>query len=1086
MRRHLFFSCLLALTFMLLGALDVGAQNTRINVHGTITGTKGEPLPGVSVALRSNNIVKSGTISDANGKYSITATAESDILEFSFIGYIKQDVVVGKNLSIDVSLIEDSKKLDEVVVTGYQTISKERATGAFAKVTSEKLELKRLSSLSTLLDGQVAGYTNGLVRGTTTMNGVSSPLYVIDGFPVENTRYTQEGNFVENLPDLNMEDIESITILKDAAATSIYGARAANGVVVIVTKKAAKGKTNVSFSTSITYSPYKLYKDRLTNASDIIEIEKEWAQNNPNLQGEDAAAYAESMRQNAVYTSQGITSILDFYAGKMTESELNSHLSTLANRGYSYYNNVAKYAKRDPFYQQYNLSISNSTDKNSFMTSVTYKKDRYEDKYSDKSAIGINIQNSTNITKWLRFDVGAYVNFTNATTQTYDPLSPGYSYMPYDGLVNSDGSPFTSTAAMRYSQDVQNNILNKYNMYSMDITPIDELGQNLGKTKNFQTRIFAKLDLKLTDWLKYNVQFQYEYGSDRYNKLSDKKSYAVRSYVNNHASDDPTNGFMYNIPYGDINYDENQYTNAYNFRQQLDFKKTIADRHEINAIAGSEVRHSKLEYANQTLYGYNPDMLTFALIDAANLTSTQYLLDGGFENRDIAFRRESVNRFVSFYGNAAYTFDGKYMATGSLRWDRSNLWGTSSKYQNKPIWSVGAAWNINKESFFKVNWVDMLKLRVSYGIGGNIAKNSAPYMTAYYSPNNNVGGMQGGISSRPNPLLSWEETITTNVGVDFALLNGRMSGTVEYYDKKGKDLLANTMGVPTEGFGYSTYTLNNGEMYNRGIEVTLSGDVIRKNDFTWNATLLYGYNKNEVTYVNVKAPVYFLQLDYPSAYPIIGNPYNAIYGYSWAGLNGEGLPQVYDENGGKTTFTPTTLDAIKYLGSTVPAYSGSFSSSFRYKDVELSFLVVYQGGHKMRNTDLPYLNSAYSWAMGGYITTLSPINKDIVNRWKKAGDEAYTNIPAIVFAENPNYDSQSQSVYSYADINVLDASNIRLGNVSLSYRLPSKICSKALLKSARVQFNIENLYTYAFEHKAKYLLGGYNSPNYVCGLCLNF
>lgn len=1079
MRKQLFFSFLLASALLVLGPLDVGAQNARINVHGVITGEKGVPLPGVSIVQRSNNIVKSGAISDADGKYSITATSESDILEFSFIGYIKKSVVVGKNRSIDVTLIEDSKKLDEVVVTGYQTISKERATGAFAKITSEKLELKRLNSLSTLLDGQVAGYTNGLVRGTTTMKGVSSPLYVIDGFPVENTRYTKEGNLVENLPDLNMEDIESITILKDAAATSIYGARAANGVVVIVTKKAAKGKTNVSFSTSLTYSPYKFYTDRLTKSSDIVELEKEWAQSNPHLQGTmnniTPAQYAANLLMNRTYTSQGITSILNYYAGNISESDLNSRLSTLASCGYSYYDDIAKYAKQDPFSQQYNLSISNSSDKNSVMTSVTYKKDRYEDKYSDKNAVGVNIQNSTNITQWMKFDVGAYVNFTKSRTQTYSVLSPGYSYMPYDGLVNSDGTLFTSATATRYSQDVQNNILNKYNMYSMDITPLDELGRNLGKTKNFAARTFAKIDLKLADWLKYNVMFQYEYGSDRYNKLSDKNSYGVRSYINNHASYDATNGFKYNIPYGDINYDQNQYTNAYNFRQQLDFKKTIADRHEVTAIAGSEVRHSKLEYADQTLYGYDPDMLSFALIDGAKLAFTQYLLGGSFSNNDIAYRRESVNRFVSFYGNAAYTFDGKYMATGSLRWDRSNLWGTSSKYQNKPIWSVGAAWNINRENFFKVSWVDMLKLRVSYGIGGNIAKNSAPYMTATYRQNNNVGGLQGTIGSRPNPLLSWEKTITTNIGVDFALLNGRVSGTIEYYDKQGKDLLSSTMGVPTEGFGYSTYTLNNGEMYNRGIEVTLSGDVIRKNDFTWNATLLYGYNINEVTSVKVKAPVYFLQLDYPEAYPIIGNSYNAIYGYNWASLSDKGFPQVYNEKGEKTTSSPTTLEAIKYLGTTVPVYSGSFTSSFRYKDVVVSFLAVYQGGHKMRNTDLPYLNGS-----------VGIVNKDILNRWKKAGDEAYTNIPVFLPSDNPTFNSQSLSVYTYADINVIDASNIRLSNISLSYRLPSSFCSKALLKSARVQFNLENLYTYAFDHKAKYLLGGYTSPNYVCSLYLNF
>ena len=333
----------------------------------------------------------------------------------------------------------------------------------------------------------------------------------------------------------------------------------------------------------------------------------------------------------------------------------------------------------------------------------------------------------------------------------------------------------------------------------------------------------------------------------------------------------------YNIPYGNIYFTENQFSNAYNFRQQLDFNKTFADKHDLTVIAGTEARRSKIEYSNNTLYNYDPAMLSFELVDAKMLSNlTGKLISGNyFYPSNMTYLKELTNSFLSFYGNAGYTYEDKYTATGSLRWDRSNLWGTNSKYQNKPIWSVGASWNVNKESFFNVSWVNMLKLRLSYGIGGNIAKLNAPYMTANYSQNTTVGGLQGNINSRPNPQLSWEKTTTTNIGADFSILQGRLNGSIEYYNKKGEDLLANTMGVPTEGWGYSTYKINNGGMRNRGVEVTLNGDIIRTKDFTWNASLLYGYNKNKVTYVNVKAPVYYLQLDYPDAYPIIGNSYTA-------------------------------------------------------------------------------------------------------------------------------------------------------------------------------------------------------------------
>ena len=199
----------------------------------------------------------------------------------------------------------------------------------------------------------------------------------------------------------------------------------------------------------------------------------------------------------------------------------------------------------------------------------------------------------------------------------------------------------------------------------------------------------------------------------------------------------------------------------------------------------------------------------------------------GLNPRDFASLRNIDNRFVSFFANAAYTYDNKYMLSASIRWDRSNLWGTGSKYQNKPIWSIGAGWNIDREPWFHVSWVDRLKLRASYGIAGNIAKDAAPYMTASYYNNANVGGVYGSVNTRPNPTLRWEKTTTTNIGLDFAVLNNRLNGSIEFYNKMGTDLLANTMGVPTEGFGYTTYSINNGKMRNRGVELTLNGQIVR-------------------------------------------------------------------------------------------------------------------------------------------------------------------------------------------------------------------------------------------------------------------
>ncbi|SFW18099.1 TonB-linked outer membrane protein, SusC/RagA family [Sinomicrobium oceani] len=1051
-------------------------------ITGTVRDKNGMPLLGVTVLIKGT---QQGTTTDEDGKFSIAAE-EDDVLVFSYIGFLSREIQVEAEQEINIRLIEQTNELGEVTVTGYQTISSERTTGAFTKLKSEDFKSQRLNSLDAVLAGRIVGYQDGVIRGVTSMNGLTTPLYVIDGFPVEKTRYNENYGLEENLPDLNIEDIESITVLKDAAAASIYGARAANGVVVITTKKAKAGETNISFSSNLTVSPYRFYTGNLTNSADIIALEREWALGNPNLGGTDgtSASYASSLLENAVYGSQGMQALLHYYAGNITESELNGTLDQLGTAGYRYYDDIARHAKRDQYYQQYNVSFGKASQKNSFNASVTYKNNTFEDRYSEENSLGINLKNSTKITDWLDMDLGAYIHFNNEDLQTFDPLNPGFVYQPYNRLVNADDSPFVSTAASRYNRSTLQSI-DTYNLYSMDIVPMDELGRNLKKHKNFLSRTYAKFNVKLSDAFSYNAMFQYEYGVERISQLKDKNSYAVRQRVNGLVTLSSANNAVFNLPYGDISFRGDQYTNAYNFRQQINFDKFFEDIHQVSVIAGTELRHSKLEYSDYTRYGYDSQTLTYTPVNQADLLQAYGSVFGGYMSQnDFSVERELLNRYFSVYGNAGYTYDGKYNITGSLRWDRSNLWGTDNKYQNRPTWSAGAGWNIHNESFFSYSRVDMLKLRFSYGIGGNVAKNSAPYLTAYYNSNNNVGGVQGSINSRPNPQLSWEKTTTANLGIDFALFNNRLNGTIDVYNKKGEDLLANSMGVPTEGWGYSTYTLNNGEMTNKGIEISLSGSILSTEDFSWNAGILYAYNKNKVNYVNVEAPVYYLQLDYPSAYPRVGKNFNSIYGYSWAGLSSTGLPQVYDADGQAVSSNPADLEAIEDFGTTVPVQSGSFNTSVSYKNFSLSALFIYELGHKIRNTFLPMFGNSYSGASGGYIANIRPGNKRIRDRWINPGDEAHTDVPRVVYEYDTEYSYDLQSIYSYADVNILNASNLRLSNVSLAYQT-SALAPRLGIENVRINFNVENVFTVAANRDVKYLLGGYRTPNFVLGLHVN-
>ena len=468
-------------------------QDVRV-VRGQVLDDVGQPLAGADVLVKGT---ASGVYTDEEGNYEIEVPDNPETtLVFNFFGMKSQEALIGARERINVQLLPDAEMLDAVVVTGYQTISKERTTGAFAKVNSEQFETQRISNVSTMLEGRVAGLTDGQIRGVTSMNGLTTPLYVIDGFPVEKTTNDGYGNWVESVPDINPEDIQSITVLKDAAAASIYGARAANGVVVITTKRAQKDQMNVSFSATLSLQPYSTYADKyLADAATMVELEREWAAQNPNLQGTGAAAYAQGLLDDNTFTTQGIRTLLRGYAGQMTQSEVDAQLAALAAMGYSYYDDIERYGTRNPFSQQYNLSLGRGTEKNSFNASITYRNNLGSDKYTDNDDIGINIQNTTQITKWLTLEVGSYLNYGTGSTQSFSLFSPGYTYMPYDRLVNGDGSYYTNRQEDRYSA-YNMSILNSNGLYNLDITPLDEIGMNLTRQKNFSNRTYARLSIK--------------------------------------------------------------------------------------------------------------------------------------------------------------------------------------------------------------------------------------------------------------------------------------------------------------------------------------------------------------------------------------------------------------------------------------------------------------------------------------------------------------------------------------------------------------------------------------------------------------
>lgn len=1051
--------------FVLTLALSAGART----ISGIVVDENGEPLAGATVReipkTADNSVAM--VISDLHGHFTLSVPDDTKEIEAYFLGYTIRKVKLSSATDYKIMLQPDEEMLDEVVVTGYQTLSKERTTGSFAKVDRKQLENMRITSVGDMLEGHIAGYTDGKIRGTTSMLGMTTPLYVIDGFPVERTEVTYAGGgFSESVPDINVDDIESITVLKDAAATSIYGARAANGVIVITTKRAQKGTVSVSGSATFSIQPYKRVKTYTADSREVIDTARDWMSQNPNFSGPNAADYATNMLKTSSGLLPHYKAIYQRYAGQMTEQQLNSMLDNWASQGYRWYDETDKIDRRDATNQRYNLSISSANDRNSIVATIAYNRNNGSSRHTFSEGVDISLRNSLNMTKWLTVDLGAYVNYKKSQTQGYSVSSPGFSTAPYMSFYNEDGSTIVSKQEDRLDAS-RLAAIEKYGLYNEDIDPMDEFGRSNPVNSDLLTRIYARLNFKFTDWLRFTTQFQYEFGNYQYKLISEKESYAVRNKINNFASSTDGVNPIYNLPYGDIYSHSTNDLRAYNFRNQLDFNKTFAGVHDVTAIAGVEMRHNKTRYENNTYYGYDDQLLTWTTVDQTALQSFSGAIFGRpwISSSDFAAVNELTNRFISFYANAAYSFDNRYMVNGSIRTDRTNLYGTSSKYQGKPIWSTGAAWRIDQEKFFDAPWVNMLKLRASYGIGGNIAKNRWPYTVAYYGTNTHpgVGGTQGSLSARPNPKLRWEKTTTINVGLDFALFSNRLNGSVEYYNKKGTDLLASSNGVSVEGQGFTTNVINNGEMTNRGFELNLNGIILTNRDWTWSMQGVVGYNHSQVDYVNVVAPMYILQLDYPGDFPRVGNPYSALYGYKWGGLTEEGLPSVYDHEGNLcTASTPTSLDDIIYLGSSVPTYSGSVSTNLRWRDLTLSALLLFEGGHKMRSGLYTYYD-----------------------RWQKPGDEKKTDVPRYVAGENSSLYC-NMDLYTRSSAVIRNASNMRLRNISLTYNVPRLWCSKFCAREARLMFGIENVATFAKSKDVKYMLGGYENPTYTLSLNLNF
>lgn len=1026
-------------------------------ITGLVIEANGEPIPGATIYAPESS---KGAISKVDGSFSIEVPVGEKTLSVTYVGM--STVVL--NLKPDksyykVTLYEDVAKLDEVVVTGYQTISKERATGSFAIMGKDDISKKLDTSLLKRLEGGIAGLQSRggselQIRGVTSLMGSSKPLIVVDGMPLEG-----------DLSSINPSMIERVTVLKDAAAASIYGARAANGVIVINTLSGSKdGGFSLTYngSVEVTAKPDYGYLNRLSSAQ-LVDLSEYVMENQlPGLTWSPLSTLKQSFpRFLELYTKRT--------EGLITDEEYQAERDRLAN--YDNTEEIRSSLLRTGLMQTHNLSMTKSGKDNRFIASVNYAGNHPTDVLSNDRSVGFSVRNLTNLSDRLSSDLSVAGNYARSYSDDGSPnaLAMLYSTPSYLHLRSESGD-FLDLPTER-SEHSKADLLAK-GLESEAYNPLRDRSLEWTRGEESYTRINSKLSYKLLAGLALDAQLQVEKGANYSKGYSDATSYTVRQ-MRNDATVFENDAYVSYIPKGGHLREKRGSMTGYTARLQANYDATISEDHRLTALAGTEWRRIHSTSTSSYLMGYDDISLGTIPYDAAklaNLEGTQSMSGTySFHYNEYNGVSDHDDRFVSMYANFSYDYLDRYNLTGSIRIDQSNLFGTDPKIQYKPLWSLGAAWAMHKEDFMKeVTWVDRLTPRLTYGIGGNIPKVGGPYMivkTGQYGSFNQLSGSV--IQTPPNPSLTWERTATLNLGLDFALLHNRISGYIDLYDKATSNLLGTRSADPT--LGWANLLMNYGSMNNRGVELTLHTINIQQSDFRWSTDFTFAYNRNRI--LNVDEPNKSVNGYIMSSYGVqtSGHPVNSLFALPWAGLYKtdeqgkrieQGRPHVYttSPDGKRVAVTETqSMSDLIHVGSLTPVWNGGLTNTLEYKDLSLSFLLVYYGGHKLRNAVAPYLSGR------DFVSAGTNMNGDLIHAWRKEGDED-NPLTTPLLADSTPTEGESASWYG-ADIHVIPGDYIKLKNVVLAYRLPATLLRSMRLSDLTLRLQVSDIWLHAANDK---------------------
>ncbi|GGH11904.1 SusC/RagA family TonB-linked outer membrane protein [Sphingobacterium alkalisoli] len=990
---------------------DAQAQSGRILGGAVRSAADGQTIEGVSIFTEKG---REKTSTDRDGKFSLRVGAATGILHIRHIGFAEQKLGYDKTTShLEINLIPAENQIEEVEVvsTGYQSIPKERATGSFVQIDNELLNRRVSTNIIDRLDGMAPGLITNLdrkqrgqgdieIRGRSTLYSNSEPLIVLDDFPFEGS-----------LESINPNDVENITILKDAAAASIWGVRASNGVIVITTKSGKQGRQPViEFNTNMSLAGKRnVFDQPMLSSSEFIDIERF-------LFGK--GRYNSTLNTGWQPVSPVVEILAQMRAATITEQDGERMLATIAGQDARGQYNT--YFNQPLLNQQYNASARGATDNHDYFISAGM--DRNKAQTVGNSFERWALQAANTLRFWEnRIKLSHRILYSNKIDRQVASSIPSSPKYPYSQYIDADGNhlPEVSTLRLSYIDG-----LSEERLLDWQLRPMDDLHTSDFYSNNRMTNLRNSLQIEanIINGLKASALYLYEESYSDAPTYYGPNSYYTRNQTNSFSYLNSSGNLEYGIPLGAIKLVRNGKGRNQTGRLQVEYDRYFGNDQQFNMLAGAEIRENSGLNASYGWYGYNEENQTNQNHLVNYLEPFRMWHSGQSLRIPTMTDQSSVqDRFVSYYTNIMYAFKDRYRLSASLRRDGSNLFGVDANQKFIPLWSIGGLWDIHKETFFPQHVLSKLQLRTSYGYNGNLNRSVSGYLTARQGTFTLANGQPYyEIVNPPNPALRWEKVRNINVGVDLTSHNQRISATAEYWQKRGQDLIANRP-TPTQ-VGVAGFTGNTASTLSKGIDVSVQSRNLTGR-FSWSSQAFISRVTNRVLDYHIVPATNFAIMSGINDYPQIDHPQFAFFAFPMKGLDETGDPIGYlggqESKDYRAIKNTQDLSEMEYMGTSVPTFHGTLWNSFSYSGMELSFSLRWYAGHVFRRNSLDnasiYNGSYTAW--------------DYQQRWQNPGDENSTDVPALVYPNNVN----RSDFYKYSGLLIEPADHLRFQDLQFAY-----------------------------------------------------